>query len=378
MSNFKGADNIYYNVQVFNNAKDQLITASYTDNRVSVILDNPSLYYMAVVRFKIPAVSIPIMIFRDNYYGISLRYAGVTYPKPADPVQFIPYIPVTLGDNNLIFYFQDFLDMVNSYLTYLYNQVVADNPADPNVPANPPLPAFQSSNPFFTYDPKTQLISLYALRIFGEENPNHMQIFFNTELQSILQFQNFAETTFFYPQVLPQQLYLIRVFNTGFNQNLGTGLTNGVPNTDNPYGENYYVMTQQLISLFLFNSFNSIVFTSNNIAVRAEQLPGPPQVPQPGTASAQGTTSGSDNTLSVLTDFEPLQVAFDKSYFQYYPQGPYRYYDLISTEPLRNLNITVKWTDQFGDLHPVFLLPGDVFTMKILFRRKGSDFVFEG
>ena len=79
-------DNIYYNVTIKKNDTNGG-KAIFSENRVEPIVDNPSDYELAVVRFSVPAVNIPIMYFDsepgklDKDFKVSMTYDGVTETK---------------------------------------------------------------------------------------------------------------------------------------------------------------------------------------------------------------------------------------------------------------------------------------------------------
>ena len=70
------SDYVYYNVRI--DSKSGKGRAEFNETRVQPILDDPSKYELTIERFYVPAVDIPIMIFKDNYYSITLegKYLG--------------------------------------------------------------------------------------------------------------------------------------------------------------------------------------------------------------------------------------------------------------------------------------------------------------
>ena len=126
-------------------------------------------------------------------------------------------------------------------------------------------------------------------------------------------------------------------------------------------------MKQEFPSLGLWGDLQSLIFTTMNIPVKAEYLPN---------LTTQGQTS-SNNTQAILTDFEPDKSGSTASpiaenYYQYYPQGPYRFIDLLGNVPLQTMDVQVFWKDKNQQIHPVRLEPGTVFTLKMLFQKKNT------
>lgn len=375
----KKSDSIYYNAVVANNTPGLYIPIEYIDNRVSQILKKPSDYYGAVVRFKVPILALPIMIFKSNYYYVQFSYKGVNYPlvPPTVPFvpQFVPYISdgKSIDGSQNIFTLQEFLDCVNEQMKAIYNQLQLSNPGDPNVPPGPDYV------PYIIFDREANLFSLIApsnmVNVNGNgngipppfkpPNPNIVQIFMNPELSDLFLWQAFGDAS---PNILPLDSLLIYIKDNYNNQ-----FTKTIPNPFGPIpptiDQVYYKMTQEQPTTYLFNEFQSIVFLSNSLGLKSELIPAFSLSPNIGYTG----NSGGDNTLSLVTDFEPQQdPILDRGYLQYFPTGPYRYMDFDTTEEIRNIKINAYWTDRSLQLHKIYIGPGQIFSMKILFRKKKS------
>jgi hypothetical protein len=78
------------------------------------------------------------------------------------------------------------------------------------------------------------------------------------------------------------------------------------------------------------------------------------------------------NLTTTITDFE---IAFSpnntyKQTILYVPSGEYRLIDLVSDLPFYQLNVSVFWKDDGGNLIPLYLTGGSTANLKLLFRRK--------
>ena len=56
--------------------------------------------------------------------------------------------------------------------------------------------------------------------------------------------------------------------------------------------------------------------------------------------------------------------------YQYFPQGPLRFYDLNGNSNLSEIDLSVFWEDKKGNLTLLQLVEGDTLSIKILFRKK--------
>ena len=117
--NFTKNDYIYYNVNIYND-KDEDLEAKFNATRVENILDNPSDYELAIVRFSVPTINIPIFILDSNkQFTHSLRYKGKEYTEP------ITWISNTNEPEKqgYIWNFQEFIDSFNQALSNLYDSI---------------------------------------------------------------------------------------------------------------------------------------------------------------------------------------------------------------------------------------------------------------
>lgn len=346
----KKSDNLYYNVTVANNTDDQFLRASFKDDRIIAILKKPDDYYASIIRFKIPITSIPLMIFRDNFYHIRLSFGGVNYDSY---VTYISRGPGVLTIANTIFTLQHFLDCVNQTFNTLYLAVVAANPANPAVPAGyPPIIIFNSTTQLFTLRCLTAFANanMYASPppAYDPPNPAVLNIYFNYNLADLFYLQSYDVSILPpAPQSLTSSLLIVK--DNGNNL-----ITIGV--------NNYYDMTQESPTQNLFIGMQSITFISNSLGTKSEALP---------------NLDGADDQLSIIADFEPFfQQSIDHGYIQFFQSGPYKYMDFDTNQEIRNIKIDAYWVNNYrlassgSQLVPIYLTPGQSFTMKIMFKKK--------
>lgn len=130
----------------------------------------------------------------------------------------------------------------------------------------------------------------------------------------------------------------------------------------------YYQMIQEYPSVNAWNDLQGISFRSNTIPVVPENLTG---------VSAEGQVlqaNSSGYQIIFITDFEPNDSNISgglRQALQYYPLGEYRLTDMTNTStPLTTIDLTVYWTDVYGNLHDIYIPPASALTIKILFRKR--------
>lgn len=312
-------DNIYYNITIKGDAKTGG-QAIFRENRVGVIIENPSHYQLAVERFSVPSINIPILIFDNRDFKISFQFDNLTITKP------LIWIPndINVSQPKYLWHYQEMLNMINVAFESAFTDMKLAKPLAPPTEA-----------PFLTYNPTTQLITLNAEQTYNSSGVPTINIFFNLQLFNIMpSFVNFEqeEKEPLAHQILVQDLKFNR---TTFN------------------GKPYFNVVQEFTTLSLWNDLQSIVFMTDSIPTTPEL-----------------DSSQKNITQRVITDFEPLTGINDRQNIQYYPQGPLRFYDLDSSYPLRTIDLTVYWKSTLGVLYPIYINDTDVLTVKLLFRKK--------
>jgi hypothetical protein len=335
-------NNVYYNIKITNDGSELYKLANYSVNRTSAIVENPSEYELAVVRFSVPSSNIPVMRWGTDPYDpdsnpsskidrmfVTLSFDGV------DVTKTLIYIPNSLEPPSYgpsIWNYQHFVDILNVALKDAFTDLKALKPLAPPTTA-----------PYVTYDSVPLLCSLFAPQTYDTGNPTDtvpppptIQIYFNTYL-----YRYFPSLEVYkLPDTSEPKTFQILVKNTSNN----AVTISGTP---------YYEMKQEYSTVALWNDFNTILFETDTIPVEPEFEP-----------------TQNDTTRRIITDFEPLDEINNREKFQYYGAGWKRYYDLKSTYPLKNIDMRVYWEDKIGRTYPVVIGADEAITVKLLFRKK--------
>jgi hypothetical protein len=164
------------------------------------------------------------------------------------------------------------------------------------------------------------------------------------------------------------------VENKTFRQSLSSNIYSIVSAFPVPIGETKII--QFNTSLQIGNNINTINFSSNllpiskssiaNPVIFNDQVPGNPfkeEVPQ----------NSSNNSISnIVTDFTQYlgTGTEDRDMLLYNPSGEYRLINLINNQPIRDIDLTVTYTDNYGSTFPLLLRPQCSATIKLMFRKK--------
>jgi len=335
-------DNIYFDVNIFNNT-NTFKNANYNEARVSNILNNPSDYYLAIDKLRIPSDTIPIFIFRDDTYKVSFSFNGTTRTRS---VEYIPILnPITPNDRQDVYSYQLFIEMINAVIrdTLIDLQTAIGGPLpvpDPNVSTNPV--------PQFIYSGENEPISIRFPEEYSKSvvDPT-VDFFMNYDLYSF--FENFNVE--FNGSFTDDASYKIKVYDTGNNYE-------AISATPSINAYNAFVMTQDAPSFYLWYDFKDVIITSNMLPIGKELL---------GTADQDGA----DRTLSILTDIDLSFFGTGESKdIIYIPQPQYRLIDLNSHVELRNIDFQFAFRDRLNNIYQMSLAPKTGLTMKILFIKR--------
>lgn len=320
-------DHIYYNINIrkgLQNAGKQF-AASFNETRVEPILKNPSDYLLSVVRFSIPSQSIPIFLWVDNIFKVTISYLTFDFTTT---LQFIPNSPGGSYDyyGRAIWNYQDFIDSINNALLISFNNFIS---------GTVPFALRPQTAPYMVYNPESQLCSLIAAEKYDITYTNPVYIYFNRDLI------NYFPALQSYDQGDTIKTAYIKV-----KDNLNNIIiVNGV---------SQYEIKEEYSTLFLWNDMQKILLLTDSIPVTNELI-------------------GSQTNINqkIITDFEPLSSLNDRSQIQYFPQGPLRFYDLISSYPLTHMNLKIFWETKDGKQFPLYINETDNCSIKLYFKKKG-------
>lgn len=342
-----GGFNIYYNAIKANNTNN-IIPAEFAENRVSAILDDPSQYYLSVIRFEIPSSLLPLFHFPDP--AVQPLKVSLTFYDAGLATNFIQTTSVNFVqhsdlDPTAVYTYQSFIDMINTAFSTCFAALSAAV-----IAAGAALPA-GSVAPFIIYDPNWPTFfgivadtNNYAPN--QTLNANKIKIFFNYNL---LNFFDSLEGYYFgigLPSFLDFQVFV--------KNNITNYYRYPVPPTATTV-----IMWCESNTKFLWQEVVRILITTNTIPVSSEY-------------ALAASDTGKDVNQVILTDFEPeITGEFRESdVFQYYPQGPYRRIDMIGSSPLVKFDLKIWWQGKDGVIHPIFIPPHHSITVKILFEKR--------
>jgi|WetSurMetagenome_2_1015567.scaffolds.fasta_scaffold00833_6 hypothetical protein len=350
-------DNIYVNVVMNHNsiAGNAPSNAVYETSKNIAFLDKPSDYYCSVIRFVIPLDAVPITIMPivpnqgnpdlgSMIFGITV--GGIDYPTN---LIYTPLstIPSTGPDQNqqqqvitpyyFIFDIQHMIDMMNTALNTSY--IAAGSPG-------------ALGQPFFQFNPITQLISLIVSNGFIAANAN---IFCNA---IALNFVTGIPTIYNgYNNPIGKD-FIFNIFASPIENN-----ASGYPTNTFPTIPQYFQFTEQFVSINLWFALRKLIITTS-MPIRSEIVPG--------FDSSTGRQTGQSVSIPILTDFVPAleNTNQPRSIAYYVPTSQYRLIDMIGNDPLYVLGLRIYWVDKQGNTFPLQLSVLQQASVKIGFFKK--------
>lgn len=313
-------DNIYVDVQLTNPSSHSTMIAQYSTTRSNAIVDKANDYYLTIARFEIPNNDIPLFIFKDNTYAVTMVNGGVSSKV------YLQYVTPPGNLPGAIYAVQTFLDSLNDAITTSCANVgILDVP-----------------KVYFSRTTQLQGIKFSDnANWLGGTTVGTWQMWMNWELFYFFQTMQVYFLGNFDP--VDGRAYRILVKNNyDGNYTLGTG----------------YNMTQETPLLSLYISILNLIIATTSLPVNAELI-----------SLKKGDTSSTFNTIA---DFAPGQVADFSDNFTPYIYNPafYRLTDLVSGAPLNKLDFQVYYSDADGNVSPLYLLPSQKMTIKFAFIKK--------
>ena len=410
---------IYYDLDVVNTfnpslnstTTQQLNRLTFTEVRSSPILDNPSDYFLSIVRFSLDTPnSMPVMLPQidlnqtlasPNFPNETIYYVSLKYNDGVNPVAvfkkkviFIPQsfaqtglagtplpptYPLSLVKTTSPYYwlnsFQFFISMINKALVDCYALLFAvlDDPLGP-YKATLPADITATSYPYMLWDNATNKATLVFPQITPyswEQAPlstgsAKLFLYFDNQLFTLFSsFENILNATYLDPAVVGiegnEAHYLIQNYDK-YNSNFVKGGTDtGQPKVDSLYMEQPYSTGATL------SPIQSLVFNTSLLPI-LPQLIGIPRILRDNNSS----TGQNDNISNEITDLV-VNVSRGDEYFPavlYLPTAEYRLIDLNGNAPIGAVQISVQWKDIYGIYHDFYLQNNCNCSLKIMFRRK--------
>jgi len=374
-------EKLYYDVIMSNvsNQNIRLIPARYNEARTQAFLDNPSDYWMTILKLTADTQSLPVWrcVIQPNQpdpnlsvYSITLTFGGQAFQaylqyESQDKAVFDPTSPLQNGglQNNSSYYY----DVYNyQYVPYLFNKTFQEAFAglDALVGGLPTIHA-----PVMTYDTSNQTAIIYAdaSAYNGESTAGSIGIFFNSATANLfssfplfvtnltspigknfeLQTRLFAETNLgLYPPVLPAGSPIVQY--------------------------TCYTLYQEIPTVQQWNPITAIVLTSTSLPVVPNNTSGSLTANDIQSASNTIPVNNNNNTLAIpiLTDYSTEGLY--KNFLYYVPTSEYRRLQLYGSTPLTTLDLELYWRDRLGNLNPFLLSSNTTICIKILFEKKSS------
>jgi hypothetical protein len=368
------ADVQYYNLTISNSdlqtagqtygEASRKIPASifaYNDNP---IIADPSEYYCSIARFEVPCDYVPVIQFivQTDSAGIvqdpnlGVNSFTLTYGNTVSTQEFVNFItqienqptpPVgTLGQQFTSYYF------IFSYSWWLKLLNTALNAAITNLKTQVGAPIAAATAPFFSYDPKTQLITLYADKLWYDNSlATPIDIYFNSV--SIPAFNGFVFNRVSSGSANGADCYFVIRNDYDLNiQTLGT--------------VDYILSSQEYVGLSYLSTLSSfIISTSMNIKSESSFILNP--------------TNGNAQNLqysNILTDFIPdlsstNEAGLSSKIFIFTaPVNMYRPFQFNQKDPLYNVSVNISFTDSFGNVYPLQLPKYNNVSIKFQFMKK--------
>ena len=401
----KSSDNhIYYNITISNNTNSNGIKtlspipsiAIFNESRNTPLLKAGDNYELSIVRFTVPATSVPLSVIQIQpypntninltIYSISLSYLGSTVqtflnwvpnnnaPSPNPLSSSSPF----QQDNTPYYYMfeiSEFVNMVNIAFYTAFN-ALASRP----VGSIPPFVVYNANNNLFSFITDKTYISTDNIG-----TTSGIKIYMNSFLENY--FYN-LDSYFNGYNTLNGLDFQILMENKGNNIQDQTGasivsnpLYYPLGNPAGPINPSYInylplvlVLQVQPYSTVwkLCDEMQAIIFTSNLLPV-SHEFTSPQIIISSPYINQQ---SSSSNTFSpIITDFSVASAIENlgsnrQNYVFTAPSQGYRYIDIKSNGAINQFDLNIFYIDRNNQVSPLYLNFNESATMKLQFVKK--------
>lgn len=329
----RDVDNVYLNTQLYN-PSDRDFPCSYSAQFTDPVLGRADEYCVSVSRFSFDVSDVPLFIFKDNTYSITLQRENSGQVAR----QFLIYSDVDAVDSRQVVYtFSHMVDMVNAAFANAFGALAGGG--GPNDPTEAPV---------MEYDPGSGLFSLIVQPEYARSNADRINIFFNYRLEKF--FQSFYSVSFgnAQPDGMDRQIVV------------AASLTNGIQIG----GNDYIKVEQDFDSRISFYEMKSIVIRTSTLPMRHEFA---------APVKTDRSTWTGDITLDILSDYSPFSsTPQDQRSRMIYSPTVYRWADLIGEGVVKQIDYSVFWEDLEGNFYPLVISPHNFASLKLLFRKKSK------
>lgn len=374
-------DILYFNVRMNSKSDNPFETTAQHDSssQNTPLVGNPSNYYVAVTDFSCPGESIPISIARivpnqpdpnkmtsqialtwnNQIYKTNLIFEPTINTPP--PVQYLKYQIIT--SYYFIYSYELIIRILNKALINVINQAIN---AFPSFPLD-----IVEGYPYFyiSYNSDFPKINL----IMGK---NFIQVLnYNTELNGIAAglSVNYSLINYlggfdykFNPNIDPR--FLNYIFITPVENDVIPDINNNeyiyLPKTCDKNGNvgfNFIKFEQQNYLLPQWNCLSKIIIYTQSLPIRNQQ-----------TTSKTFESPDIVDKYPVLFSFTPNYETASQSrnYLYYAPKENYTLTEMLSTQPLSKIQLSVGWIDHNGEIFPLFLNPFQSCNIQLGFFKK--------
>jgi hypothetical protein len=333
----------YLNLRVTNTTSDQIKPINFTTNFSGPLLKKASDYNICVGKLYVPSYLLPLFKFSINGYPFvfSWEQNGVQDIGVSFYVDWIQNISASLSYN--IFDIQTWIYMVNSLFTTMFTDLQVRALA-----ISSPLP-ISATPPYFIYDEKTKLISLYAdvNYLYVNSTTPIIKINFNEILLPFFQGLPISFSTVTTPHIIPPYGYDPTTMAQYLPKYCFTIL-----NLHNNLVSNKYIMTQQSSSFENMVEYEGIVLLTDV----------PIQIDYSGNLSGKSILEELSFSDSNIDNYHNI-ISYNSIF-------PWRKVAIINDGPLTTITVTVYAVKPDGSLRIMYLPPNSSAFLKLLFTRK--------
>lgn len=331
-----------------------------------IIINNPDDYVGSIVRFGFSGFNIPVIgplliqtpvtDINKCIYSFTMEYNGIKSNQtfyvfqPQIVNQNVPSNNTPLQTFSGGYYFLFDYDRIVQIMNVALSSALANlktKSGTGNIAA--------ANTPFFDYDSKTQLISLYSDSTYFDmgSSTDLIKIFFNAPsyvFMEAIPYDNFSNTD---PTGCDN---VINIYNNHMIN---------IKQITVPSNYNAIVTSQQFVSVSYMSYLKNITIKTT-MPINKESFN---NVLNTGISQQQPTVY-----QSILTDFLPdisqPQAGISSYKFIYNTPSLYKFFTFNTNNPLTDVSLEFSWNDTIGNEYPLIIQKGQSTLVKFMFIKK--------
>jgi hypothetical protein len=310
---------------LFNNSYTESKKIAFDQSRLNSIVNKASDYKLAVKSLS-GKFYIPFFNLKDYLFEVRMKFNS----DSLDAIEQIPPLNIE------IYTVEQFLNYLNNAMVACFNQIKNQYNAIYGANSWQTTPGLPQLNFNMTFNPDTQLFSLYSDELNNKNNSAKVDLLFDFSLYNLFTGLYYEIEDFIFTKI---------IFEKGFEDQ----------NVKSLNGNSYIEMKQDTPSLGLWSDVSNIIITSNILSNRYEEL----------LISSPGIEATTNNTTTIIANYPIFKENLYKRIILF-DMPEMGYIDLLGENPLTRIQFEISYIKFNGEINNLIIGPRSSIFLKLI------------